>query len=254
MAQQKVIYLAGGLSSRLYPLTDGMPKCMLEVNGKSIIQRQREVFTNLGLNKLIIVTGYHGEIIEKNHSDLVYIYNGEYKNTNILFGLFCAEKEMVDGFLFSYSDILCSEEVVKKLLVTPGDIVLTVSTNWQDQYQNREKHPVTEAELVKVEDGLITKIGKDVVSIDEAHGEFIGLAKFSAKGAEISKEVFHDLLKKYKKEEPFQNAKEFQRAYLTDFIQELIDRGIEVRSSDITNVWTEIDTDEDLERARRIWK
>jgi len=229
---------------------------MLEVNGKSIIQRQRDVLSSLGINEIIVVTGYQAEIIKQNYPQLKYVHDNGYKVPGILKGLFCAEKEMDGGFILAWSDVVFSQDIIKRLLEAPGDIVLTVSTNWQRNYKDRQKHPINQAQVVKVEDGRIIKAGraKEVIKIGEAHGEFIGLTKFTDNGVEIIKEVYHDLLKKYKKEEPFQNAQEFQMAYLTDFIQELVDRSIEVRTTDISSIWSEIDTDEDLERARKIWK
>ncbi len=248
----KTIILAGGLSSRVRPLTNDKPKCMLEVNGKTIIQRQIEALKANNLNDVVVVTGYCKEVI--NYPHLAYIHDDNHNVPSILRGMMCAEAYMDEGFIFSYSDIIYGEDIVKNLLNTKGDIVLTTDVNWQKAYEGRIKHPLTEAELIKAKEGKVIKIGKDVVSIEEAHGEFIGLAKFSPKGVKIIKKIYQDLLNKYKKDQPFQHAKEFQRAYLTDFIQELIDLGYEVMTSIISNIWTEIDTDEDLERARQIWK
>jgi len=254
MNPNKAIILAAGLSSRLNPITNDKPKCMLEINDRSIIQRQQDLFLSLGINEILIVVGYCKEVIKRAYPDLSYIVDDDYRIPGIMRSLFCAEKEMAGGFIFSYSDIIYGQDILEKLLKIEGDIVLVVDTDWQKHYEGRIKHPLPEAELVKAKDGKVVKIGKDVVKIDEAHGEFIGLAKFTDKGVKIIKEVYHDLLKKYKKEESFQNAKEFQRAYLTDFIQELVDRGIEVKTADTNSIWTEIDTDEDLERAKKIWK
>jgi len=227
---------------------------MLEVNGKSIIQRQRDVLSSLGINEIIVVTGYHGQIISRDHIDLKYIYDDGYKVPGILRGLFCAEKEMDNGFIFSYSDIIYGQDIIKKLLKTQGDIVLVVDTDWKRHYQGRIKHPLSEADAVKTEEDRLVKIGKGVVKIDEAQGEFIGLAKFTARGVEIIKKVYHDLVKRYKKKEPFQNVKEFQRADIIDIVQELVDHGIAVKIAYISSIWTEIDTDEDLKRAKEIWK
>ena len=250
----KVIIIAGGLSSRLYPITKNKPKCMLDINGKTIIQRQLDIFLEFGINDIIVVTGYCKDIIINNHNNLKFIDDSGYKVPGIVRGIFCAEGEMDEGFIFSYSDIIYGKDIVNKLLNTKGDIVLVVDTDWKKHYKDRIKHPLSEAELVKVKDKKVVKIGKDVVKIDEAYGEFIGLAKFTKKGAKIAKNLYHNLLVKYKNEDAFQNAKEFQRAYLTDFIQELVDRNIEVDIASIDNIWTEIDTDEDLEIAKKIWK
>jgi len=79
--------------------------------------------------------------------------------------------------------------------------------------------------------------------------EFIGLAKFSQRGAEILKETYHDVLEKTAGGS-FQRAASIDKAYLTDMVQELIDRGYVVRSVDIRGGWQEIDTPQDLEWAR----
>jgi len=247
----KAIIVAAGRGNRLMPLTDGRPKCLLEVGTKTILKRQLDALRSCGITDIVVVRGYKKELI--NYPEITYCENTDYLNNNILRSLFCAEKEMDRGFIFSYSDIIYGEDIVKKLLETEGDVVLVVDIDWQKHYQGRIKHPVGEAELVKIQNSKIIKIGKDVVKIDESHGEFIGLVKFTSRGVDIIKEVYNDLIGKYEQEKPFQHAKEFQKAYLTDFIQELIDRGIEVISADISGAWTEIDTDEDLERAKRQW-
>jgi len=247
----KAIIIAAGRGSRLMPLTDGKPKCLIEVGAKTILERQFEVLRGRGITDIIVVRGYKKELI--NYPEIKYCENTDYLNNNILKSLFYAEKEMDKGFIFSYSDIIYGEDIVKTLLKTKGDIVLVVDTNWQKHYKGRKKHPVGEAELVKVKNGKIIKIGKDVVKINESHGEFIGLAKFSDAGAKIVKDIYRDLLNKYKENDFFQHAKEFKKAYLTDFIQELIDRGNEINIININHGWIEIDTDEDLERAERQW-
>ena len=246
----KSIIVAAGRGSRLGPLTDDKPKCLLQINGKTILQRQLLAHRENGITEIVIIRGYKKELID--YSDIKYYDDINYGG--ILGSMFFAEQEMNEGFVFSYSDIIYGKDVIKNLLETEGNIVLVVDTNWREHYQGREKHPVSEAELVKVDNGKVVKIGKDVVGIDEAHGEFIGLAKFSNAGARTIRSIYCDLMGRYKKEDPFQNAKEFQKAYLTDFVQELIDRGHEVGTVNITDGWIEIDTDEDFNRAKEQWK
>lgn len=251
----KLIILAGGLSSRLYPITKNTPKCILDINGKSIIQRQLDSFSYFNINEMIVVTGHCGQAIKEKHPDFKYIHDNNYKTPGIVRGFFCAEKEMDNGFIFSYSDIIYGTDTVKKLLETEGDIVIATDIQWKKKYEGRTKHPLNEAELLTANEyGNVTKIGKNIVGVNEVYGEFIGLAKFTPSGVKIIKKVYHNLIKQYNKEEPFQNAPEFQRAYLTDFIQELVDRNIKVKSADISYPWSEIDTDEDLEKSREIWK
>lgn len=249
----KAIIVAAGPSSRLYPITDGKPKCLLDVGGKTIMERQLEVLRQSGIDRTAVVRGYKGDLI--NYPGLTYYENTDYMNNNILASLFFAEKEMDDAFLFSYSDIIYGRELVESLLRSKADIGLTVDVDWAPHYVNRRKHPVEEAELVQVKNDKIVKIGKDVTA-EGSHGEFIGLAKFSEKGAEILKSEYDRLLREFNDDpqRPFQNAAQFKMAYLTDMVQELIGRGHDVVNVDIRGNWSEIDTDEDLEKARRRWR
>jgi len=159
---------------------------------------------------------------------------------------------MNDDFIFSYSDIVYSSEIVAKLMECEAEIALTVDVNWLQHYNGRDQHPISEAELVKVENGNVVKIGKGVVSPDEAHGEFIGLAKFTKSGAEAMKTAYHRVAEEHPTA-PFQHAASLEKAYITDMIQELIDNGQPVQSIDIEGGWLEIDTPQDLERARSLF-
>lgn len=250
----KAIIIAAGRGKRLSPITDNMPKCLLQIGDKTILQRGIEALRESGIYDISIVRGYKKELI--NYPEIKYYENIDYLNNNILKSLFFAEKEMDNGFIFSYSDILYQKNIVEKLLQNNLDISLVVDRDWLKQYIDRKKHLVTEAELVKVENGRITRIGKDVVIPEEAQGEFIGLARFSKNGAEILRKEYQKLVERYqdRKDQRFQNAAFFEKAYLTDMIQYLIDKGYPIDSVDIKGGWAEIDTEEDLAKTRKNWQ
>lgn len=244
----KAIIVAAGPGSRLNPLTNERPKCLLEVGGKTILQRALEALRANGIERIAIVRGYCSQLI--NYPNITYYENPNYRANNILRSLFYAEREMDDDFIFSYSDIIFGSEIVAKLIECEAEITVTVDTNWLQHYDGRDLHPISEAELVKLENGQVVKIGKEVVRPDEAHGEFIGLAKFTRSGAEAMKTAYHRIAKE-RSSTPFQHAASLDKAYMTDMIQELIDNGKLVQSIDIEGGWREIDTPQDLERAQR---
>ena len=245
----KAIIVAAGAGSRLVPHTNGMPKCLLHIGGQTILQRALGALRINGVSDIAVVKGYCGHMID--YRDVTYYDNTDFSNNNILRSLFYAEDEMTDDFIFSYSDILYSGDVVAGLVKNEGDVVLTVDANWKQAYEGRHMHPISEAELVKVEDGLVKRIGKDVVVPGEAYGEFIGLAKFTKSGAETMKSTYHRIAKSCSGQ-PFQHAISLEKAYLTDMIQELIDHGVSVHSYDISGGWMEIETPQDLDRARTL--
>ena len=244
----KAIIVAAGPGSRLNPLTNERPKCLLEVGGKTILERALEALRENEINRIAVVRGYYSQLI--GYPNITYYENPNYRENNILRSLVYAEREMDDDFVFSYSDIIFGSEIVTKLMNKTADIALTVDVNWKQRYQGRDLHPISEAELVKLENGQVVKIGKEVVRPDEAHGEFIGLAKFTKSGAESMRTAYHRIAEE-RPTAPFQHAASLEKAYMTDMIQELVDNGSLVQSSDIEGGWMEIDTPQDLEEVRR---
>jgi len=232
------------------PITNEKPKCLLEVGGQTILERALGALRENGIESIVVVRGYHSDLI--NYPNVTYYQNPNFRKNNILRSLFYAEDEMNEDFIFSYSDILYSREIVEKLVHAEADIALIVDLNWIEHYEERNQHPISEAELVKVENGRVVKIGKGVVSPEEAHGEFIGLAKFTKSGAEAMRVAYHRLAEECPTT-PFQHAASLEKAYMTDMIQELVDNGSLVQSVDIAGGWMEIDTPQDLERARRLF-
>jgi choline kinase len=248
------IIVAAGPGTRLLPFTENKPKCMLEIGEKTILQRTLEALRGNGVTDIVIVKGHKSDAI--NYPDIKYYYNPNYVENNILTSLFYAEKEMQEGFIFSYSDILYHASVPRKLLHSKEDISLIVDTDWVQRYKGRTLHPTDEAELVVVEDNRIVKISK-FMNPDIAHGEFIGLAKFTRKGAEILirnyKRIRASKWCGFKTHHRFQDAVSIDKAYLTDMLQELIDRGYPIYNVDINGGWLEIDTSQDLQIAKRVW-
>lgn len=248
----KAILIAAGLGMRLNPLTDNRPKCMLDVGGKTILQRVLETLRSCGINDIAIVRGYQKEMI--NFPRIKYYYNDDYMNNNILGSLFYAEEEMDGILVVSYSDILYEEKVLKKLLGSEADISVVVDTKWTEAYEGRTEHPVSEAEKVLVQDNRVVRIGKEPIGAKEAYGEFIGLAKFSGRGTELLKEVYHQVKIEFAGKLFQHEGRVFEKAYLTDMFQELIDRGYTVTNVDIEGGWREIDTVQDYERVGDEWK
>ena len=120
-------------------------------------------------------------------------------------------------------------------------------SDWERVYVGRVDHPTEQAEKVVIEDGRIRKIGKHL-SAEEADGEFIGLLRLSREGAELLRATFADVASSHAGR-PFQASQRFETAYLTDLLQELIDRGHEVLPVMIEGGWREIDTIEDFRNA-----
>ena len=243
----KALIIAAGLGSRLKKHTENLPKCMLDFGGMTLLQRQLESYKKNSIQNISVVRGYKKEKI--NYKGIKYFENTDFRNNNILNSIFYAENFINGNIIISYSDILFDSTVVKRALQSNHDISVVVDIDWRGYYVGRKDHPVSEAEnVIFNSNNEVEKIGKINTGNEEVHGEFIGMIKLSNRGTEIFKEHFHRLKKIYWNK-PFQRAKIFQKAYLTDFIQELVDIGVKVHCVIIESGWKEIDTVEDYQKA-----
>ena len=243
----KALIIAAGLGSRLKKHTENLPKCMLDFGGKTLLQRQLDSYKKNNISDISLIRGYKKEKI--NYKGIKYFENNDYKNNNILNSIFYAEKIINGNIIISYSDILFDPSVVERTLKSDHDISVVVDIDWRGYYVGRKDHPISEAEnVIFNSNNEVEKIGKINTGNEEVHGEFIGMIKLSNRGTEIFKEHFHRLKKIYWNK-PFQRAKIFQKAYLSDFIQELVDIGIKVHCVIIESGWKEIDTVEDYKKA-----
>jgi len=246
-SNSKALIIAAGLGSRLKKHTENLPKCMLDFGGKTLLQRQLASYKKCGIKDISLIKGYKKEKI--NYKGIKYFENNDYKENNILNSIFYAENFINGNIIISYSDILFNSSVVQRTLDSNHDISVVVDIDWRGYYVGRKDHPISEAEnVIFNSNNEVEKIGKINTGKEEVHGEFIGMIKLSNRGTEIFKEHFNRLKKIYWNK-PFQRAKIFQKAYLTDFIQELVDIGIKVHCVIIESGWKEIDTVEDYKKA-----
>ena len=246
-SKTKCLIVAAGLGSRLKGHTEDKPKCMLDFGGKTLLQRQLSSYKDNNIENISLVRGYKKNKI--NYKGIKYFENNEYKNNNILNSIFYAEEVISGNLIISYSDILFEPFVVKRAMESDHDISVVVDVDWRDYYINRKEHPLSEAEnVIFNSNNEVLKIGKIASDKEEVHGEFIGMIKLNHRGCEILKQNFHRVRKLYWNK-PFQRAKIFQKAYLTDMVQELVDIGIKVHCVIIERGWKEIDTVEDYRKA-----
>ena len=251
-SKTKALIVAAGLGSRLKSHTENLPKCMLDFGGKTLLERQIQAYKNCGVNNITVIRGYKKNKI--NYKYLNYIDNSDYENNNILNSIFYGEEVINGDIIIAYSDILFESNVVKRLLDSDHDISVVVDIDWQGYYIDRNEHPLSEAEnVIFNSNNEVVKIGKIATEKEEVHGEFIGMIKLTNRGAEIFKQNFHRVKKLYWNK-PFQRSKIFQKAYLTDMIQELVDIGTKVHCVIIERGWKEIDTVEDYQKALKEFK
>jgi choline kinase len=248
----QAIIIGAGRGRRLMPTTADTPKCFADVGGKRILDWTLDAFRQHDVSTIRFIGGYQIDKVRQEYPELSFCHNQNWENNNILASLFCAEQFMDEPFICCYSDVLFTPAVVGKLLDEPADMSLVVDTDWLIRYGERTHHPPDDAEKVIVEGPLVTRIHRDIDPAS-AHGEFIGVAKFSADGAARLKTYYHRCKKLYDGKQ-FREAVSFEKAYMILLFQEMIEAGETFVHVDTHGEYIEIDTQQDFDYARRHWK
>jgi choline kinase len=243
----RAIILAAGEGSRFGEYTKGRPKCLLEIGGMSILERQIRTFRRLGISDIVVVKGFAAEKIR--FEGVRYYTVDEYRY-NMVHTLFCVEPEIHGDVIISYADILFEDAVLQTLLEAPSfDIAVVVDTLWEEYYRERFAKPFEEAEsLICDADGRILEIGGSHPVPADVQAQYIGLIRLSDNGSSIFRQMYHHAKARYWGK-PWQRGRIFQKVYMTDFLQALIDDGIPVHAVPIQHGWLEFDTVTDHEKV-----
>lgn len=246
------IIIGAGRGQRLMPATANGPKCFTEVQGRRILDWAIDALRDGGVTEICFIGGYRIEEVKRLYPHFTFRHNDNWQNNNVLASLMYAEDLMDQPFVTSYSDILYTGELVRDLAELPDDIALGVDTDWKEHYRLRTQHPPDDGEKVIASNGRVRRIHR-AIPYEEATGEFIGLAKFSARGAALLREHYHRCRSEYSGK-PFREAALFEKSYLIHLLQEMIERGVPIGHADTFGRYREIDAQEDLDLAQRYWR
>jgi choline kinase len=171
----KAIILAAGKGTRLNGV-DLKPKCLFEVGGRTLLDRQVSTLLDSGIDQIVIVLGFEGERIRQLYeSKASFVVNSRFEETSSLYSLWLAREHLANGFVVLNCDVLFHPQLLTKLLSAPFDDALLVD------FLNKSKLGDEEMK-VKVSDGLVVDIRKDIDPA-QADGENVGMVKFSSHGA-----------------------------------------------------------------------
>lgn len=247
----KVIVIAAGSGRRIGEDTKHLPKYLIKVNDKTIMEHQFTIYKKYNIDQIVIITGPNKEKFTAD--GFTYVEDVNYQRHDILGSLMEARKHITGDVMIVYSDIVFDDAVLSKIVESKDDIGIAIDLEWKKAYVGRTDHPHSEAENVALDaNQQVIEIKKNISAGSEnTIGEFIGIMKMSPRGSEIFVKKFEELEKIHAG--PFHNAPSLEKAYLTDMIQELIDSKIKVSPIVVSGKWCEIDTLQDLQRARKLF-
>ena len=257
----KAIIVAAGVGSRLGELTKNTTKSLIDINGKSLLDRQISTLKKLGIFDITVIIGPYPE--KYSFEKISIIHDKNYLEHDILSSFMLASPIMNEEVIVSYGDVVFDEQVLQSLINFDGTIGLGVDFNWEKKYHKQEM--IDEATTVKIKNNVCIKIidGREFKKSKNNHGtkinklenlkigEFVGLMKLSKNGSAIFIKKYQELINSHVG--TFHEATSISQAYFTDMLQELIDNDIEILPISVKGKWCEIDTIEDLKRAEEIF-
>jgi choline kinase len=259
MTIHRCILIAAGRGKRLGAHTEEVPKCMVDVAGRPILGWVWRALAAVGVEELVVIRGYRGDVLEGFVRDLVpratFVDNHEWQTNNVLLSLAHARAFLDQPTYLTYSDIVFTPAVARSAAASAAEIGLVIDREFRSIYEGRTEHPLEEGEVADLSaDGSVARVGKRALAPAHAVGEFIGLARLGARGAAVVGRALDQLAANFagREDEPFQRAARYRNAYLTDLWQDLIDAGVRIDPILIDGQWREIDTGQDLDRAREL--
>ena len=232
------VILAAGMAKRLRPLTDERPKCLLEVGGRTLLERTVDALLAADITEMVVVTGYRASMIRDFLTEhyptmtIHFIHNADYEHNNNIFSLWMT-RPYTDGrdFLMTDSDILMDPAIVGRIS-RQADTALAV---------NRHALGEEEIKVIVNEQQRVTELSK-TCSISRAIGESVGVERITP---EYSTALFRELEQMIEREGLIDIF--YERAF-----ERLIPQGHYFRAVDTTDLYSmELDTVDDYREACR---
>jgi choline kinase len=247
------VIIGAGRGMRLQHRTDLVPKTMVEVMGRPMLEWILEALAAAGFTKkdVVFVCGYAQNVVRERYPEFTFVMNENWENNNILLSLLTAREHLRDGFLSTYADIVYEGEIVQKLCAAPEAIVLGCDTRWRRRYVVRSQHPETDAEKLRADGRRVLELSRRIES-EAASGEFIGVMKLTKDGASEFLDAF-DRAKARFDGGLYREGRTFQKAYLIDLLADMLEQGSLMHREDTPGGYMELDTLEDLSHAEAWW-
>ena len=237
----KAILISAGKGTRLLPLTEELPKCLMPLNNDiTVIEQQLRVLFSANIKDIIIILGYKVEMVEKkifslpfiNKMNINIIYNPFFDVSNNLISLWMARHFMDDDIITINGDDIFHADLINTLSADKNDIALSISI--------KEEYDMDDMKIIH-NNNTLQNVGKDI-EFDKATGESIGIIKYTPKGALILRDKLDQMVR----------SKSNHQLFYLKAIQSIVDDGVKISTVEIpSEKWAEIDFHYDLEFVQR---
>jgi len=236
----KAIILAAGRGSRMGEDTVNIPKCMMTLDGRSLLDRCIESLraANFDYNDIGIVSGYRHEILQEKIQTLglKHFHNCNWETTNMVSSLLTADEWLCkEPCIVCYSDIIFHPNAVKVLTGSDSEIAITSYTGFWKLWQKRFSDPLEDLETFKSSNGWLIEIGKKPKCKDDIQGQYMGILFFKPSG-----------WKKVKQTIKLPMIKAVEKLDMTTLLHHLVEQGHRIKTLECCELWYEFDSISDI--------
>ncbi len=200
------VILAAGLGMRLNPVTENMPKCLIKIGGRSLIERCISLFVKYGVKTFVVVTGFKGEKIrgqlgeDFSSARILYVDNPLYGSTNNIYSLWLAREYLENGAFIIESDVICEERVVEQIMRSPHSSAWLVDRFKRgmdgcllsaDALERITSLKIVRTDLPEYTDSMFKSVG--ILKIDGATGKVLS-SLLDKEIQDENKNIYYDLV------------------------------------------------------------
>ncbi len=232
----RAIILAAGRGSRMRALTDEIPKCLVKLRGKSLLDWQLEALRAAGIDDIAIVTGYRRGLLAER--ELVEFYNTRWAETNMVASLSCAAEWLKESdCIVTYSDIFYDADAITSLMKVSAQLAVTYDPNWETLWSDRFVDPLSDAETFLIgADSQLLEIGMQPTTVDQIQGQFMGIILITPNGWNELNLILASL-----------SNHMADQIHMTGTLQRVIEAGkIPILGVPYKGKWGEVDSESDL--------
>lgn len=230
----RALILAAGRGSRLRPLTDDRPKCLVRLGGRALLDWQLASLRAAGITRIAVVAGWRAERVRR--PGLVRFVNRSWRRTAMVASLLAARRWLAsEPCVVAYGDVVCHPAVIRRLAAASGDVAIAYDTAFRSLWRARFVRPEDDAESLRIGGGRVLAIGERVADVAACDGQFMGLVRLTPRG-------FASVARFVSRRSPAAVA----ALQTTGLLGALVARGIEVAAVPVRGRWCEVDTVDDL--------
>lgn len=236
----KAVILSAGQGSRLLPLTQNKPKCLLPIGGRTLIEWQLRALAANGIEEVSVVTGFYADAVDEALDVLDIpnltvrtIYNPFYAVADNTGSCYVAREAMTGEFMVINGDTLFEPDLVKKAMAQ-RNLPVTVTIDRKDSYDGDDMK-------VCLDGDRLTRIGK-ALPLDVVDAESIGMLMFSVDGGKYFNQAVLNLLR----------SENGLKSWYLRAVDALAIKGVVGTALIEGHTWQEVDFPDDLERAEAL--